>query len=163
MQQRIQKILSERGIASRRKSEEYIEKGLVTVNGLVAKIGDKADPLLDTIAVDGQVLRDRAEMLYYLMNKPVGVETKNISTIGVRSSEGNVIRTVRDILPIALRGKVFPVGRLDKDSSGLLLFTNDGVLAYRLTHPSFNHEKEYEVMTDRTIEPIACKKIQEGF
>jgi 23S rRNA pseudouridine2605 synthase len=168
MQERIQKILSARGIASRRKSEEYIEHGLVTVNGKVVRLGDKADPDLDHIEVDGKVLAERKEMLYYVMNKPVGVETSNVSHVE-KSSKKPVKHhqvpqeTVRDILPAALRGKVYPVGRLDKDSCGLLLFTNDGVLSYRLTHPKFTHDKEYEVVLGRTIEPIALKKLEEGF
>lgn len=158
MLERLQKILSARGIASRRKAEEYIVQGLVKVNGVVARLGDKADTAFDTVEVDGAVLEDRAEMKYYVMNKPVGVETTNLP-----SSEGSKEKTVRDILPTKLQGKVFPVGRLDKDSSGLLLFTNDGVLAFRLTHPKFDHEKEYEVTVGRALEPIALKKITEGF
>ena len=71
--------------------------------------------------------------------------------------------TVRDILPKALQGKIYPVGRLDKDSCGLLLFTNDGVLAYRLTHPKFQHDKEYEVVLNRPIEPVAIKTLEKGF
>lgn len=179
MQERLQKILSMRGIASRRKAEEYIEAGLVKVNGKVAKVGDKADPEIDQIEVDGKVLQARQEMLYYVMNKPVGVETSNVP--GQRSPSstgggGQAVRgpealrpewggggTVRDILPEPLRGKIFPVGRLDKDSSGLLIFTNDGVLAYRLTHPGFSHEKEYEAVVDRAMSALACKKIEEGF
>ncbi len=178
---RLQKILSERGICSRRKAEEYIEKGLVKVNGIVTKLGDKADPLTDAIEVDGTILEDRTKMLYYVMNKLVGVETVNIeretntaqkqlkkipSPLGGVVRGGGVrpgTRTVRDVLPPELRGKVFPVGRLDKDSSGLLIFTNDGVLAYRLTHPKFNHEKEYEVETAQPISPLVCRKVEEGF
>lgn len=157
MLERLQKILSARGIASRRKAEGYILQGLVKVNGKVAKLGDKADTAFDTVEVDGAVLQDRAEMLYYVMNKPEGTETTNLE------GDASGTHTVRDLLPANLRGKIFPVGRLDKDSSGLLLFTNDGVLAFRLTHPKFDHEKEYEVTTDRTIESIALKKIAEGF
>ncbi len=176
MQERLQKILSARGIASRRKAEEYILAGLVKVNGEVATLGQKADPFEDQIEVDGRVLQDRIEMLYYVMNKPVGVETTNVDKdvpasekipkkAGTAKSSAAVtyVPSVRDVLPKELQGKIFPVGRLDKDSSGLLLFTNDGVLAYRLTHPSFQHEKEYEVLLDRPIEPIACRKIEEGF
>src|SRR3989338_396042 len=144
MLERLQKILSARGVASRRKAEEYITRGLVKVNGVVATLGQKADPAVDKIEVAGEVLLERQEMLYYLMNKPVGVVTENIP-----GRDGG--RSVRDLLPAHLQGKVFPVGRLDKDSSGLLLFTNDGVLAYRLTHPKFPHEKEYQVTVDRKI------------
>ena len=169
MHERLQKILSERGIASRRKSEEYIIAGLVKVNGVVAILGQKADPLIDTIEVDGKILEDRTKMLYYVMNKLVGVETVNIERAGLSEQKQknqtvrDGTRTVRDVLPPELRGKVFPVGRLDKDSSGLLLFTNDGVLAYRLTHPKFHHEKEYEVETVQPISPLVCRKIEEGF
>lgn len=169
MHERLQKILSERGIASRRKSEEYIIAGLVKVNGVVAILGQKADPLVDTIEVDGKILEDRTKMLYYVMNKLVGVETVNIERAGLSEQKQknqtvrDGTRTVRDVLPPELRGKVFPVGRLDKDSSGLLLFTNDGVLAYRLTHPKFHHEKEYEVETVQPISPLVCRKIEEGF
>jgi 23S rRNA pseudouridine2605 synthase len=116
MQERLQKILSARGIASRRKAEEYIEQGLVKVNGKVATLGQKADPLLDTIEVDGKVLQARQEMLYYVLDKPVGVVTTNAT------SEDQ--KTVQDLLPPELQGKIFPVGRLDKDSEGLLLLTN---------------------------------------
>ncbi len=176
MLERLQKILSARGICSRRKAEEYLAAGLVTVNGLKAKVGDKANPFKDSIEVDGKVLQDRTEMLYEVMNKPVGVETtnitKDISTSGKKPEKATPAKgspplthapSVRDVLPKNLQGKVFPVGRLDKDSSGLLLFTNDGVLAYRLTHPSFHHEKEYEVLLDRPIDPLSCRKIEEGF
>ena len=150
MQERIQKILSARGVCSRRKAEEYIERGLVRVNGEVAQIGQKADPESDTIEVDGEVIAEREEMLYYVMHKPVDVLTSNVEGgRGDRGGRGNrgveACSTVRDLLPTHLQGIVYPVGRLDKDSSSLLLFTNDGVLAYRLTHPKFDHEKEYEV------------------
>lgn len=172
MLERIQKILSARGICSRRKAEEYILAGLVKVNGSVAILGTKADPDVDTIEVDGKALQDRLEMLYYVMNKPVGVETTNIAgsagNQGIERNQGtgrtslDSTASVRDLLPPDLQGKIFPVGRLDKDSSGLLLFTNDGVLAFRLTHPKFDHEKEYEVTLDRPIDSLACRKIEEG-
>ena len=182
MLERLQKILSARGIASRRKAEEYITAGLVKVNGNVAKLGQKADPEKDRIEVDGKVLSDRAEMLYYVLNKPEGVETTNVIRKGDRgdnsdkSNRGMPNRTsvtsvtsvpsvtsVRDLLPQNLQGKIFPVGRLDKDSEGLLLFTNDGVLAYRLTHPGFQHDKEYDVTLARVISPSVCRKIEQGF
>jgi 23S rRNA pseudouridine2605 synthase/23S rRNA pseudouridine2604 synthase len=181
MLERLQKILSARGVCSRRKAEEYLDAGLVRVNGRVVKVGDKADALVDRIEVDGKVLEDRAKMLYYVMNKPVGVETTNVehahSESNLKTKSGKqekipqlkahssklIAPSVRDVLPPALQGKVYPVGRLDKDSSGLLLFTNDGVLAYRLTHPKFDHEKEYEVTVDRPIDQATCKKIAEGF
>ncbi len=169
MQERLQKILSARGIASRRKAEDYIVQGLVKVNGEVATLGQKADPEVDQIEVDGKVLDARSEMLYYVMNKPVGFETSNVDPATQKKPETKDKRpalhrpTVRELLPPNLRGKIFPVGRLDKDSEGLLLFTTDGVLSYRLTHPKFTHEKEYEVVLGKAIEPLALKKLEEGF
>lgn len=169
MQERLQKILSLWGIASRRKAEEYIEQGLVKVNGKVAKIGQKADPEKDVIEVDGKVIEARKEMMYYVMNKPVGVVTENVTHRLSKShssssdeGQGTSDVTVRDLLPKHLQGKIFPVGRLDKATSGLLLFTNDGVLAYRLTHPKFYHEKEYEVRVERPIEDGALHKLSNG-
>lgn len=182
MEERLQKILSGRGVCSRRKAEEYILGGLVKVNGKVAALGQKADPEADNITVDGKVIQDRKEMLYYLMNKPEGVETTNVEkmpapskkpkaeghakrhhTSASRPPQASMVPSVRDILPAKLQGKVYPVGRLDKESTGLLLFTNDGVLAYRLTHPKFQHDKEYEVILDRPIDALAIKKLEKGF
>lgn len=169
MEERLQKILSARGICSRRKAEEYIERGLVKVNGVAASLGQKADPSVDRIEVDGRIIEERQEMLYYLMHKPVGVLTSNVDSSRIadrrrapkeRQSDG--VPTVRDLLPADLRGKIYPVGRLDKDSSGLLLLTNDGVLAYRLTHPKFDHEKEYEVTTARQITDGQLRKLSLG-
>jgi 23S rRNA pseudouridine2605 synthase/23S rRNA pseudouridine2604 synthase len=154
MLERLQKILSARGIASRRKAEEYIMQGLVKVNGKTAVLGQKADPDVDSIEVDGQVLQARQEMLYYLLHKPKGIETTNATREGQK--------TVIDLLPASLKGKIFPVGRLDKDSEGLLLLTNDGVLAYRLTHPKFDHEKEYEVTVANPITDGQLRKMAEG-
>jgi pseudouridine synthase len=159
--ERLQKILSARGIASRRKAEEYIEQGLVTVNGKVAKVGDKADPEKDIVEVSGKVMEARQEMLYYLLYKPVGIETSNVERVA-SSSAPDRAPSVRDILPADLRGKIYPVGRLDKDSEGLLLFTNDGVLAYRLTHPKFDHEKEYDVTVDAPVPEGVLRKLAGG-
>lgn len=153
--ERLQKILSARGIASRRKAEEYILAGLVKVNGKKAELGQKADPEADTIEVDGQVMQERAEMLYYLLYKPVGVESTNVP--GTPD-----MPTVRDILPSHLQGKIYPVGRLDKDSEGLLLLTNDGPLSFRLTHPKFEHEKEYDVTLKDEILDSAIEKLRKG-
>lgn len=154
--ERLQKILSQKGIASRRKAEEYIEQGLVKVNGKVAELGQKADPETDVIEVDGKVLSDRQQMLYYLMNKPAGVLTANL-----HADAAHPVPTVRDLLPPKLQGKVSPVGRLDKATSGLLLFTNDGVLAYRLTHPKFDHSKEYLVFSENNITDDMFKKLKQ--
>lgn len=152
--ERLQKILSGRGICSRRKAEEYIEEGLVRVNGEVATLGQKADPEVDNIEVDGQVLEARKELLYYVLNKPVGVVTTNASHVDHH--------TVRDLLPPELQDVLHPVGRLDKETTGLLLLTNDGVLSYRLTHPKFDHEKEYEVVTTEPITDGQLNKLRNG-
>jgi len=154
MQERLQKILSARGICSRRKAEEFIEKGLIKVNGKVAELGQKADPEKDKIEVDGEVIESRKDLVYYVINKPRGIITTN--------AERKNQETIISLLPKKLQGKIFPVGRLDKESSGLLLLTNDGVLAYRLTHPKFDHEKEYEVITVREITDGALNKLKKG-
>ena len=159
MQERIQKILSARGVCSRRKAEEYITRGLVKVNGAVATLGQKADPEKDEIAVDGKVLSERQEMLYFLMNKPKGIITSNTDP-SARSSDKTP--TVRTLLPAHLQGKIYPVGRLDKETSGLLLLTNDGVLAYRLTHPKFDHDKEYEVQVTHLVTDGQLHKLSHG-
>lgn len=154
MEERLQKILSARGIASRRKAEEYILQGLVKVNGVPATLGQKADPEFDIIEVEGTVIEARKDMLYYVMSKPRGVVTTNAHMPGVK--------TLQEVLPADIRGKVFPIGRLDKDSSGLILLTNDGVLAFRLTHPKFDHEKEYEVTTDHDMTDGQLDKLENG-
>ncbi len=155
MMERLQKILSARGIASRRKAEEYILAGLVTVNGKKAELGQKADPEVDKIEVDGKVMEERAEMQYFLLYKPVGVESTNVP--GTPDAP-----TIRDLLPPAQQGKLYPVGRLDKDSEGLILLTNDGPMSYRLTHPKFEHEKEYEVTLKEEVKEGALDKVRMG-
>lgn len=163
MLERIQKILSARGIASRRKAEEYITRGLVKVNGRIATLGEKADPEKDSIEVDGTVLEEQRDFLYVLVHKPVGVLTHPFgSMVGNHTKKPGDDPSVRDLLPPELRGKVSTVGRLDKESSGLLLLTNDGALAYRLTHPKFDHEKEYRVRVDRDVTDGMLEKMAKG-
>lgn len=172
MLERLQKILSQRGIASRRKAEEYILRGLVTVNGKAATLGQKADPAIDDIRVGDAVIKETMAMQYVLLYKPVGVVTENVARTTLKQATHSphsrekvpqhVSQSVRDILPPDLRGKVFPVGRLDKDSEGLLLLTNDGALAYRLTHPKFDHEKEYEVTVKDEVKDGQLRKLQVG-
>ncbi len=138
-QERIQKILAQAGVASRRACEDLIRQGRVTVNGQPVAIGDQADPALDTIRVDGEVVYlQEAPRVYILLNKPVGV----VSTTSAQRQESRP--TVRDLVPVAER--VYPVGRLDADSEGLILLTNDGELAQRLTHPRYGHQKTYQVL-----------------
>jgi pseudouridine synthase len=137
MQERLQKLMAQAGIASRREAETMITQGRVWVNGHTAKLGDKADPATDDIRVDGQRLRIESERLYIMLNKPMGIVT------AVRTQAQEHRRTVRDLIPV--RGHLYPVGRLDADSEGLLILTNDGELAQKLTHPRYEHPKVYEV------------------
>lgn len=132
---RLQKVLAVRGWGSRRVCEDLIRSGRVTVNGDVALLGRRVDTATDLVAVDGIPVGTRPELVYYLLNKPVGV----VST--AKDTHGRA--TVVDLVPADPR--VFPVGRLDADSEGLLLLTNDGELTNVLTHPSHGVEKEYLV------------------
>lgn len=143
MEERLQKILARAGYGSRRGCEEIIEAGRVRVNGQAAGLGDKADVLRDKIMVDGRALKAPEELVYLALYKPRGV----ISTV----SDPDLRPAVRDLIP--LPGTLYPVGRLDFDSEGLLLMTNDGELANRLTHPRYEHEKEYRVLVARHPEP----------
>ena len=138
MQERLQKILSARGIASRRKAEEMIRQGRVTVNGMIASLGDSADPQIDEILLDGNKLPSRQGYVYILLNKPRGY----VTTLSDEKGRANAAQLVADC-----GVRVYPVGRLDMDSEGLLLFTNDGELTNMLTHPKHEVEKTYEVWT----------------
>lgn len=134
MTQRLQKILSGRGVASRRASEELIQAGRVTVNGRVAALGDSADPELDEILLDGQPLPTQQKHVYIMLNKPRGFVTT------LSDEKGR--RTVAQLVDCGLR--VYPVGRLDMDSEGLLLLTSDGEFANALMHPKHEVNKTYE-------------------
>lgn len=136
MRERLQKILSARGIASRRRSEELIQNGLVTVNGIAASLGDSADPETDAICVNGRPLPGRQQSVYILLNKPRGY----VTTLSDEKGRPNAAQLVE-----ACGVRVYPVGRLDMDSEGLLLFTNDGAFANAMTHPKQEVEKVYEV------------------
>lgn len=136
MRQRLQKILSARGVASRRRAEEMIQNGQVTVNGIAASLGDSADPETDEIRVNGQLLPGGQQSVYILLNKPRGYVT-------TRSDEKGRPNAAQLVAGCGIR--VYPVGRLDMDSEGLLLFTNDGAFANALTHPKQEVEKVYEV------------------
>ena len=135
MADRLQKILSARGIASRRKAEEMIEAGRITVNGRIAVLGDTADLLTDEILVDGSPLPPQADYVYILLNKPRGY----VTTLSDEKGRKNAAQLVADC-----GTRVYPVGRLDMDSEGLLLFTNDGEFANRLMHPKHEVEKTYD-------------------
>ncbi len=136
-QERLNKILARAGIGSRRACDELIAQGRVTVNGRVAKLGDKADPEKDDIRVDGQRIQPPEPPVYIALYKPRWV----LSTMKPDRSEH---KTLLDLVPVPYR--LFPVGRLDLESEGLMLLTNDGELANRLTHPRYGHEKEYRVL-----------------
>jgi len=136
-QERLQRILAAAGVASRRAAEQYILDGRVSVNGkVVNQLGARADPSVDDIKVDGKTLRPQTPR-YVMLNKPHGY----IAT----TSDERGRRTVMDLVPA--RDRLYPVGRLDRDTEGLLLLTNDGLVAHRIMHPSFGLEKEYEVLT----------------
>lgn len=135
-EERVQKILARVGFGSRRANEELISAGRVKINGKVAVLGAKADLERDTIMVDNQVVAKEQAPIYIALNKPVGV----LSEV----SPAETRQTVRDLVPVP--GHFFIVGRLDLESEGLILLTNDGDLANRLTHPRYGHEKEYRVL-----------------
>ena len=136
MKERLQKILSSRGIASRRKAEEMITVGRVTCNGIVARLGDSADPELDEILLDGRPLPSAEAFVYILLNKPRGY----VTTLSDEKGRPNAAQLVS-----GCGIRVYPVGRLDMDSEGLLLFTNDGEFANSLMHPKHEVEKTYDV------------------
>ena len=136
MKERLQKIISARGLASRRKAEEWISSGRVTCNGCVARLGDSADPDLDEILVDGNPLPSMEKYVYIMLHKPRGY----VTTLSDEKGRADAAQLVADC---GLR--VYPVGRLDMDSEGLLLFTNDGALANMLMHPRHEVQKVYEV------------------
>lgn len=146
-EERLQKLLARAGYGSRRACEAIIEQRRVTVNGAVATLGSRADPARDDVRVDGQPLRLPESFDYIMLNKPRDV-------ISDEDVVGNW-PAARDMIP--LEGQLYPVGRLDVKSEGLMLFTNDGELAHRLTHPSFEHPKTYHVLVgghpdDQTLE-----------
>lgn len=135
--ERLQKILSARGVASRRAAEEWIKAGRVNVNGRTAALGDTADPEKDDIRVDGKQLPRQEKLLYLMLHKPRGY----VTTLHDEKGRPDAARLVADC-----GARVYPIGRLDMDSEGLLLFTNDGAFANLLMHPSHEVEKAYEVL-----------------
>ena len=149
---RLQKYLSAAGVCSRRKGEAFIQEGRVKVNGRTAsELGTKVDPARDFVALDDAPVRLNRELIYIALHKP-----KDYVSSCYQKDE----KVVLDLLDISDR--VYPVGRLDKDSTGLLLLTNDGHLHYRLSHPSFDHEKEYEVTLAKPLPQGAIRKLAEG-
>jgi 23S rRNA pseudouridine2605 synthase len=139
MQERVQKFISSTGVASRRQAEQFIKSGQVMINGKKAKLGDKVDPLSDVVKVYGKIIKPADQKIYLMINKPKGVV--------VSKSDPKHRKTVFDLLPEDLKNKVWNIGRLDYDTEGLLILTNDGDLTEQLAHPKYEHDKEYEVTT----------------
>lgn len=143
MEERLQKLLSAAGVCSRRQAEDYILAGRVTVNGQTALLGQKADLSQDTVAVDGKPIGAPETYVYLMLHKPRG----RVTTLSDEKGRPTVAELVADC-PV----RVWPVGRLDWDSEGLLLFTNDGGLTHRLLHPSHQVEKEYHVVVQGDVD-----------
>jgi 23S rRNA pseudouridine2605 synthase len=156
--ERLQKVLAAAGIASRRGSEALIAAGRVTVDGRVAELGTSVDPDRAVIAVDGRIIGEAAAMVYLLLHKPAGVT----STSADRHAE----RTVLDLLPTALvpeGARLYPVGRLDQDSEGLLLLTNDGAWSERVLHPRYGVEREYALGLRAPLDDRQAGELRRGF
>jgi 23S rRNA pseudouridine2605 synthase len=153
MEQRIQKLMAEMGVASRRKAEELITEGRVTVNGKVAELGMKADLFKDHIKVDGKLLVRPEKKVYLIFNKPRSVVTS------LSDPEGRP--TIKDFLR-GVRERVFPVGRLDYDSEGMLILTNDGDFAQAILHPSKKIPKTYIVKVKGVLEEEELGKLRSG-
>lgn len=156
--ERLQKILSAAGVCSRRKAEELIQAGRITVNGKTASLGDRADWDRDDVRLDGRALAAPAERRCLMLNKPRGY----VTTLSDERGRPTVAELVADC-----GVRVYPVGRLDMDSQGLLLLTNDGALAHRLAHPSHGMEKEYRVTVSGRLEGCAerlsaLRKLEDG-
>ena len=150
---RLQKFLAENGIASRRKSEELIEQGRVKVNGRIAMIGDKIDPIRDKVTVKGKTVVATKEKVYIMLHKPRGF----VTTMSDERDRKCVAELVKDV-PV----KVFPVGRLDRNSEGLLFMTNDGDFANKLTHPSSHVNKTYRVTVGGRVSEDQIVKMATG-
>jgi cytidylate kinase len=154
---RIHKALADAGVASRRRAEVLVSEGRVTVNGVTAGVGQLVDAAHDELAVDGRAIAGRQPRVYLVLAKPAGVT----STVGDR----HAARTVLDLVPAALRGdgaRIYPVGRLDRESEGLLLLTNDGDWAQRMLHPSHGVEREYAVGLDLNLSDAQQQQLGAG-
>ena len=150
---RLQKFLAESGVASRRKSEELIDQGKVKVNGRVATIGDKIDPKKDTVTVSGKKIVKTKTFTYVVLHKPRGF----ITTMSDEKDRKCVAELIK-----AVEGRVYPVGRLDKDSEGMLLFTNDGAFANAMTHPTKHVPKTYRVTVRPSISEEQITALTQG-
>lgn len=153
---RLNKFIQQKGIASRRGADKLIEEGVVQINGkVVTELGTKVDPENDTVVVNDDALRSiREKMVYYKINKPVGLEC---------IIKDDPTDTIYEIFKNKIEDGVTYVGRLDKMSEGLLIMTNDGRLVYKMTHPKFEKEKEYEVTAARPITDLELSKLRDEF
>ena len=159
VKERIQKVLANAGVASRRNIEDMVRQGRVAVNGKVqTELPILIDPARDRVTVDDEPLRLRTPQTdrryYFLMNKPKGVYSTNVA-------QGEQLRAI-DLLPPDLPARVYPVGRLDADSKGLLLLTNDGDLTNQLTHPRYGVAKTYRAVVDGFINPAMTQDLEKG-
>lgn len=150
--ERLQKVLARVGLGSRRTCEDLIAEERVKVNGEIAELGRRVDPEVDLVEVDGAPIGIRPGLVHYLLNKPVGTVTT--------ASDPQGRPTVTQLVPVEPR--VFPVGRLDMDTEGLLLLTNDGELANRIAHPSHGVEKEYLVQVGSALSRAELRQLREG-
>lgn len=153
MAERLQKLIAQAGLASRRQAEKWIEEGKVLVNGHPAKLGDRADLTIDKVLVDSQLLASAEEKVTVLLNKPRGY----VSTL--KDPEGR--RLVTDLLT-GIPQRLFPVGRLDFNTEGLLLLTNDGDLAQQVSHPRHNTEKTYLIKVRGSLSPRMVRRLEQG-
>ena len=144
MEERLQKIIAKAGLASRRGAETLIEQGRVTVNGQIAKLGQKADPTEDAIKVNGRLLTKLEPLVYYVVHKPRGV--LSAAEPQIQSDLPIVTNMVKSDL------RLYPVGRLDVNSEGLILLTNDGDLTNKITHPRYGHKKTYKVHVEGVMD-----------
>jgi 23S rRNA pseudouridine2605 synthase len=152
---RVQKALADAGIASRRAADALVAAGRVTVNGEVAQPGQRVDPASDALAVDGRPVMPARRRTYLALHKPPGVT----STVSDRHAE----QTVLDLVPAELRGvRLYPVGRLDKDSEGLILLTDDGDWAQHLLHPRYGVEREYAIGLRRPLDAAQSERLSTG-
>lgn len=152
MKERLQKVMARAGYGSRRSCEDLIRSGRVRINGDVAQLGDRVDLTVDSVMVDGQTLGEAEKLVYILLNKPMGYLSST------KPQGGNP--TVLDL--VSSDKRIYPVGRLDLDSEGLLLMTNDGSLTNKLTHPRYEHEKEYRVLLDRKPNQSQLRQWRQG-
>ena len=150
---RLQKLISQAGLASRRQAEKWIEAGAVKVNGVPANLGDRADLSVDQVEVNGQLLTTAEEKVTVLLNKPRGY----VSTLSDPENRRLVIDLVSDIPQ-----RLFPIGRLDYNTEGLLLLTNDGELAQQISHPSHHVDKTYLVKVRGDVSSVMIKKLEKG-